>query len=92
MKSLPLLPLVFANHPSRSANGVGVYGSNEPRELRANNTVAPEVYRGMEGAPGHQAGTLAPDGSQKRDAAGSRPAIAEVTAARARTRSAASTR
>ena len=24
----------------------------------------------MEGAPGHQAGTLAPDGSQKRDAAG----------------------
>ena len=32
--------------------------------------VAPEVYRGMEGAPGHQAGPLAPDGSQKRDAAG----------------------
>ena len=70
MKSLPLLPLVFANHPSRSATGIRVYGSNEPRELRANNTVAPEVYRGMEGAPGHQAGTLAPDGSQKRDAAG----------------------
>ena len=46
-----------------------VYGSNEPRELRANNTLAPEVYRGMEGAPGHQAapGT---DGSQKRDTDG----------------------
>ena len=70
MKSLPLLPLVFANHPSRSATGVSIYGSNEPRELRANNDVAPEVYRGMEGAPGHQAGALAPDGSPKRDAAG----------------------
>ena len=70
MKALPLLPLMFANHPSRSATGIGVYGSNEPRELRANNTVAPDVYRGMEGAPGHQAGGLARDGSQKRDAAG----------------------
>lgn len=70
MKSLPVLPLVFANHPSRSATGVGVYGLSEPRELRANHNVAPNVYRGMEGAPGHQAGTLAPDGSQKRDAAG----------------------
>ena len=28
MKSLPLLPLMFANHPSRSATGIGVYGSN----------------------------------------------------------------
>jgi hypothetical protein len=70
MKSLPLLPLVFANHPSRSAIGIRSYGSNEPRELRANHTIASEVYRGMEGAPGHQAGTLAPDGSQKRNAAG----------------------
>ena len=52
---------------------MGVYGLNEPRELRANHNLAPNVYRGMEGAPGHQAGTLAPDGSQKRDAAG-RPA------------------
>jgi hypothetical protein len=43
---------------------------NEPRELRANNNNAPNVYRGMEGAPGHQAATLAPDGSQKRDASG----------------------
>ena len=70
MKSLPMLPLVFANHPSRSATGISIYGSNEPRELRANNNVAPEVFRGMEGAPGHQAGALAPDGSQKRDASG----------------------
>jgi hypothetical protein len=70
MSSLPVLPLVFANHPARSANGVGAYGLNEPRELRANHDVAPGVYRGMEGAPGHQAGTLAPDGSQKRSADG----------------------
>lgn len=70
MKSLPLLPVLFANHPSRSATGVGIYGANEPRELRANHSLAPEVYRGMEGAPGHQAGALAPDGSQKRDANG----------------------
>jgi hypothetical protein len=70
MKSLPLLPVLFANHPSRSATGVGIYGANEPRELRANHNLAPEVYRGMEGAPGHQAGTLAADGSQKRDTSG----------------------
>ena len=70
MKNLPLLPLVFANHPSRSATGIRVYGANEPRELRTNNTVAPEVYRGMEGAPGHQAAALAPDGTQKRNATG----------------------
>src|SRR5688572_25876770 len=28
MKSLPLLPVLFANHPSRSATGIGVYGLN----------------------------------------------------------------
>jgi hypothetical protein len=70
MKALPLLPLVFANHPSRSATGIGVYGSDEPREFRNNNDLAPDVYRGMEGAPGHQAGTLAPDGTQKKDSKG----------------------
>lgn len=67
MKGLPRLPLLFANHPSRSAKGVGVYGLNEPREFRNNHDLAPDVYRGMEGAPGHQAGTLARDGSQKLD-------------------------
>jgi hypothetical protein len=70
MKSLPLHPLVFANHPSRSAKGIGVYGADEPREFRKNNDLAPGVYHGMEGAPGHQAGTLARDGTQKVDAAG----------------------
>ncbi len=65
MKSLRLLPLLFANHPSRSAKGLGVYGLDEPREFRNNHDLAPDVYRGMEGAPGHQAGTLASDGGQK---------------------------
>ena len=70
MKGLPQLPILFANHPSRSATGIGQYGLNEPRELRNNHDRAPKVYRGMEGAPGHQAGTLAPDGTSKSDTNG----------------------
>ena len=70
MKQLPLLPLMFANHPSRSATGIGVYGSTSPHEYRNNNNIAPDVYKGMEGAPGHQAGTLARDGSQKKNNSG----------------------
>jgi len=65
--ALPALPLMFANHPSRSAEGVGTYGQDEPWEIRQNNDTAPAVYRGMEGAPGHQAGPLAPDGSPRLD-------------------------
>jgi hypothetical protein len=70
MKSLPLLPLLFANHPSRTAAGIGIYGLDEPRELRNHHDLAPEVYRGMEGAPGRQADTLAADGSQKQSGPG----------------------
>lgn len=70
MSGLRRLPVLFANHPSRSATGIGVYGLDEPRELRNNHDTAPAVYRGMEGAPGHQAAALAPDGSIKRDASG----------------------
>ena len=70
MKHLPLLPLMFANHPSRSATGIGVYGSTSPHEYRNNNNTAPDVYKGMEGAPGHQAGTLARDGTQKKNSSG----------------------
>ena len=58
MQGLERLPILFANHPSRSAQGIGVYGRDEPWELRENNDLAPDVYRGMEGAPGHQAATL----------------------------------
>lgn len=55
MNNMRRLPLMFANHPSRSATGIGKYGLDEPREFRNNNDLAPDIYRGMEGAPGHQA-------------------------------------
>lgn len=51
-------PLVLAHHASRSAPGLGVYGQDTPREFRNGNDVAPNVYVGFEGAPGHQAGPL----------------------------------
>jgi hypothetical protein len=65
MNSMRKLPLMFANHPARSATAVGTYGLDEPREFRNNNDVAPDVYHGFEGAPGHQAGGLNKDGTQK---------------------------
>jgi hypothetical protein len=48
-------PVVMANHPSRSAKGLGEYGLDTPAELRNWNDAAPEVAVGMEGSPGHQA-------------------------------------
>lgn len=56
-------PLLIANHPSRSAPGLGEYGLYTPAELRDWNDMAPAVAVGMSGAPGHQAATLNPDGS-----------------------------
>jgi len=56
-------PVLIANHPSRSAKRVGVYGQYTPSEFRNWNDIAPSVAVGMEGAPGHQAGALKPDGS-----------------------------
>lgn len=56
-------PVVIANHPSRSATGLGVYGKYTPREFRDWNDTAPEVAIGMEGAPGHQASGLNPFGA-----------------------------
>lgn len=70
MNGLLRLPVLFANHPSRSATGLGEYGMTSPRELRNNNDLAPQVYLGMEGAPGHQAGALAADGTTRRDERG----------------------
>lgn len=58
MHALPAPPLMFINHPSRTATGVGRWGDVEPAELRAWHGAAPRVLVGMEGAPGHQA---APD-------------------------------
>ncbi len=63
MQVLSPPPLLIANHPSRSATGFGDYGLDTPSELRDWNDTAPEVAVGMAGAPGHQAGTLNPDGS-----------------------------
>ena len=63
MRETALPPLVIANHPSRSARDLGVYGANDPAELRDWNDTAPRVAVGMEGAPGHQAATLNADAS-----------------------------
>lgn len=58
MGALAAPPVVIANHPSRSATGVGAYGLVSPQELRNWNDAAPQVAIGMEGAPGHQAAAL----------------------------------
>jgi hypothetical protein len=62
MNEQPSQPVVIANHPSRSAKQLGVYGQYTPGEFRNWNDVAPTVAVGMEGAPGHQAGTIKADG------------------------------
>lgn len=55
MGALPAPPLMFINHPSRTATAMGRWGDVEPDELRAWHGAAPQVLVGMEGAPGHQA-------------------------------------
>lgn len=67
MRELSPEPVLIANHPSRSATGLGVYGMDEPAELRRWNDTAPEVAVGMAGAPGHQAITLERDGTVRRE-------------------------
>ena len=64
-------PIIIANHPSRSATALGVYGHDHPAELRDWNDTAPEVAVGMAGAPGHQARALNRDGSLRQEARGS---------------------
>jgi hypothetical protein len=68
MSALEARPVVIANHPSRSASGLGEYGLDSPAELRGWNDAAPDVAVGMAGAPGHQALALEPDGSLDSDA------------------------
>ena len=63
MRLMSAPPVIIANHPSRSAQTPGGYGQDRPAELRAWNDMAPNVAIGMEGAPGHQASALQPDGS-----------------------------
>ncbi len=63
MRGIATPPVVIANHPSRSAQGVGEYGLYTPQEFRDWNDTAPNIAVGMEGAPGHQASALNRDGS-----------------------------
>jgi hypothetical protein len=58
MSAFAAPPVVIANHPSRSAPGLGDYGLYDPAELRDWNDTAPDVAVGMAGAPGHQGVTL----------------------------------
>ncbi|WP_353098942.1 hypothetical protein [Stenotrophomonas lactitubi] len=55
LRGLSPAPLMFINHPSRTATGVGEWGEVTPDELRGWHAAAPNVLVGMEGAPGHQA-------------------------------------
>ena len=45
MDQLSDKPVVFANHPARTASDLGVYGDTEPRELRNWNDAAPSLCR-----------------------------------------------
>jgi hypothetical protein len=63
MNQMPLLPVLIVNHPSRSADSLGSYGAYHPAQLRDWNDTAPRIAIGMEGAPGHQAEAVNPDGS-----------------------------
>lgn len=69
VKTLPLAPVHIAHHASRSATELGVYRLTDPEELRDWNDTAPNVSVGMEGAPGHQAAAINPDGSIDPDGA-----------------------
>lgn len=55
LRDLRPAPLMFINHPSRTATGMGEWGAVTPEELRGWHAAAPNVLVGMEGAPGHQA-------------------------------------
>jgi len=70
MKAFPVKPILIANHPSRSADGLGLYGLHTPEEFRNWNDLAPEVAVGMAGAPGHQASTINSDGTSRDRARG----------------------
>ena len=69
MDKMERKPVVIANHPARSARGLGEYGFDHPAELRDWNDTAPGIAVGMEGSPGHQALALGRDGAPTRAAA-----------------------
>jgi hypothetical protein len=64
-------PIHIAHHASRSAKGDGVWGQDTPQEFRNWNDTAPNISIGMEGAPGHQAAALTPEGTLDNGARGS---------------------
>ena len=70
MKTFPSKPIIIANHPSRSATGLGFYGLHTPEEFRNWNDLAPQISVGMAGAPGHQAWTINADGTLRDRARG----------------------
>ncbi len=55
LDQLPDKPLVFINHPGRTAKGLGRWGDVTPEKIKTWHKSAPDVLVGMEGAPGHQA-------------------------------------
>lgn len=55
MANQTMPPVLIANHPSRTATGLGRWGRHDPSEFAEWQDAAPEVAIGMEGAPGHQA-------------------------------------
>lgn len=56
-------PVLIINHPARQAKNLDEFTTVTPAKLRSWKEAAPDVVIGMEGAPGHQANALNPDGS-----------------------------
>lgn len=63
MQAQALKPILITNHPARLATDLGAFNKVTPAQLRSWQDAAPDVVIGMEGAPGHQANALNPDGS-----------------------------
>ena len=59
-------PLLIVNHPARLADKLASFKKVTPEKLKGWQDAAPDVVIGMEGAPGHQANALTPDGSIKK--------------------------
>ncbi len=60
-------PILIVNHPARLADKRDSYKKVTPAKLRQWQDTAPDVVIGMEGAPGHQANALNPDGSIRKN-------------------------
>jgi len=67
MRQLEPAPIVIKNHPGRQSLKLGRWARDTPEMLRDWHDTAPSVAIGFEGAPGHQAAALLPDGSLQQD-------------------------